>query len=177
MDARNPLRQQLRDHTASAHARLDQAFAGGFPDESSYRGYLRGMAVWLRDAAQVLGASHWLLARVRPALAADLGEAMPADAAAAPPALPRRLGWEYVLSGATLGARVLQRDASRLGHDAGSGGAFLHAYCDSGAWPRFLGELERMPLDPPDRGAACAGATEAFRAAERALLRASGACA
>lgn len=174
MDAPHPLRLQLRAHTASAHARLDQAFVGGLCNEAAYRDYLRGMADWLRDAARVLGGAHWLLARVRPALAQDLGDEPPDDDAGESPALPRRIGWDYVLGGATLGARVLQRDAGRLGHGPANGARFLQAYCSSDAWPRFLGEAEGLALDDAARHDACAGAMEAFRSAEHALMRARG---
>src|SRR5690606_19573775 len=104
----------LRARTAAAHARLDAGFTGGFRDARAYDAYLAGMARFLDHAIEVIGAEGWLL-DARAALAADLG--LPA-----PPPTPatgqddgaRLAGGRYVVAGATLGARVLLRQASAL---------------------------------------------------------------
>src|SRR5690606_30926539 len=108
------LHRLLRARTAAAHTRLDAGFAGGFRDALAYDAYLAGMARFLDHAIAVMGAEAWLL-EARAALAADLG--LPA-----PPPTPvpvqdddaRLVGWRYVVAGATLGARVLLRQASAL---------------------------------------------------------------
>ena len=127
------------------------------------------MARFLEAAAAVLGGSHALLARVHPALASDLGTPMPAFARGADPDLARRIGWDYVVSGSTLGAQVLLRQARSA--DAGAAHRFLAAFAGSDAWLRFLRGLQDVQLDGAGRDRACAAALEAFHCAEHAIAR------
>ena len=174
-----PLRQQLRQCTAAAHARLD-ASLDPWADADAYRAYLRGMQAFLADVAAVLGDAHWLLAPLREPLARDLGagsagadpRAQPAGHAAPEPDPARRAGWEYVACGATLGAQLLLRQGTRL-QSAGATLplAFLTAFAGSGAWSRFLPTLASIEHDPAARARACDAAVEAFESATHALRR------
>jgi heme oxygenase (biliverdin-IX-beta and delta-forming) len=176
------LHQRLRDATASAHARLDALASGGFAHEADYRAYLGGMHRFLatllpalRDAASAL---RWRLPDWSGLLARDLAHVGAATTPTATlPPLPRAsaLGALYVVEGASLGARVLLRQAHALGHDADGGAAFLHAHAgneDRRRWPRFLALLAEA--DGDDADAACASAVEAFGLAERSLRAARG---
>ena len=120
---------RLRTATRDDHRRLDAHFPDGLPDARAYRMYLRGMHRFVADMAAVLGpapeaGSEALLALcsgAHAALAADLWDLRVAPL---PPSssLPHvgtgaaRLGWEYVLAGSAMGARLLRAQAARLGH-------------------------------------------------------------
>lgn len=164
------LHRLLRARTAAAHARLDAGFAGGFRDALAYDAYLAGMARFLDHAIAVIGAEAWLL-EARAALASDLGLHAPLPPApTAEGDVARVAGWRYVVAGATLGARVLLRQASAL-----EGGAhldrtrFLSTFSSSDAWPRSLALLRDAGFDAQARARACEAALEAFAAAEAAF--------
>jgi len=167
-----PLHQLLREHTASAHARLDAGLGGGLHDADEYAAYLEGMSAFLDDALAVLGAEAWLV-DARRLIAGDLG--------VAPPVLPsppsnvddaRAAGWRYVVAGASMGARLLLRDARRLCATSPQRTAFLDAFAAGDAWPRCLALLRDTGFDAQARARACDAALEAFHAAEAALFRA-----
>jgi heme oxygenase len=162
-----PLHQALRHHTSAAHARLDAGLGEGLRTEADYSAYASGMGEFLASAAGVLGPSHALLARARAALAHAGGAAREAEAD-----LATRLGWEYVVTGATLGARVLLRQARERGFGQHLAGRFLAAFADGDDWPRFLRRLEAVQLDPDGRSRACDAALAAFHSAESALSHA-----
>ncbi len=164
-----PLHQLLRAHTAAAHARLDAGLGGGLRNPREYAAYLEGMAAFLDEALAVLGAEAWL-ADARRLLAGDIGRAPPAAPAAGACTDPARAaGWRYVVAGATMGARLLLRDAQRFAGGA-HGTAFLHAFAGGDAWPRCLAALRDARFDPPARARACDAALEAFHSAEAALI-------
>lgn len=165
-----PLHHQLRAHTAAAHARLDAGLGDGLRSDADYTAYARGMGEFLAAAAAVLGRTHALLARARGTLPAVVGEAGASRDDA--PDLATRLGWEYVVTGATLGARVLLRQARARGFGHHPAGLFLAAFADGDDWPRFLRRLEAVQLDPAGRARACDAALAAFHSAESALSHA-----
>ena len=180
------LHQQLRAHTAAAHARVDAGLGGGLRDVRAYRAYLAGMAEFLDAAIAAIGAEPWLTG-ARDRLAADL-EGIPQDprsvratdaatvrrADAATAGDPARVaGWRYVVAGSTLGARLLLRDACAIDDGAHRGRTtFLAAFSGGDAWPDCLAALRDAPFDDAARSRACDAALEAFHAAEAALERA-----
>lgn len=166
-----PLHQQLRHHTAAAHARLDAALGGALRTASDYVAYARGMAIFLARAATVLGSAHPLLARAHAALSLDIGAQVPGFAGDADPDsdIARRIGWEYVVTGSTLGAQLLLRDVRGREYGQEVGTRFLASYAASGAWLVFLRGLEEVRLDAAARVRACSAALDAFQCAEQAL--------
>jgi heme oxygenase (biliverdin-IX-beta and delta-forming) len=90
--------------------------------------------------------------------------------------LHRRIGWAYVLEGATLGGRVLYRSlAPRWSLDAAHGAAYLNGHGErTGAmWNGFVAQLDALPLDEEQREACVAGAQDAFARLE-AWFRSNG---
>jgi heme oxygenase len=83
-----------------------------------------------------------------------------------------RMGWEYVISGASVGARYLLRQVQALGYSADHGASFLAGHAGGDAWPRFLARLAQAELSPPQRQDICNAALAAFAAAELAFLAA-----
>lgn len=164
-----PLHLQLRASTATAHARLDAGFAGGFGDARGYAAYLGGMAAFLDAAIAAIGAEAWLV-EARGALARDLARPEPALPAATARDPARVAGWRYVVAGATLGARVLLRDARALDEHAST--AFLSTFSGGDAWPRCLVLLRDAGFDADARARACEAAQDAFDVAEAALHQA-----
>lgn len=168
----------LRQATAPYHARLDAVLGGGFATADDYAAYLNGMRGFLADAADALGEDAGLR-RLRALLAADCGVLgldgiEPAgEAVSAVQPGPARLGWEYVISGASLGARFLLRDARALGFAPGSGASFLAAHA-AGDWHGFLERLFDAALPASQLPQLCAGAIDAFVVAERRMRVACG---
>lgn len=170
-----PLHQQLRAHTAAAHARVDGGLADGLRSARDYTAYLEGMAEFIDAAIAVIGAEPWLV-EARHRIADDLGRAPSAPRRGAGDALadPARVaGWRYVVAGSTLGARVLLRDARAIEDGAHRGRlAFLSTFTGGDAWPSCLAALRDAGFDAATRARACDAALEAFHAAEAALSRA-----
>jgi heme oxygenase len=84
--------------------------------------------------------------------------------------VPGALGCMYVLEGATLGGRIIQRHlGERLAIDEHSGGAFFHGYGpETGAmWRSFVARLNRQP---PPFERVLAAAIETFGHFERWLI-------
>lgn len=165
-----PVHHQLRTHTAAAHARLDAALGGALCTGADYAAYVRGMATFLAGAATVLGGSHPLLTGSHAALSADIGAPLPDFAGEPDPDRARRIGWEYVVSGSTLGAQLLLRDVRRRGYHRDVDNCFLAGFGASDAWPGFLRGLQQVQLDGAARLRACSAALEAFHCAEQALI-------
>lgn len=167
----------LRQATAPYHARLDDILGGGFDDREHYAGYLRGMRGFLADADRAL-AGDPMTRRLRAWLDGDcralgLGPVEPASVpVAAVDTRAARLGWEYVIAGASLGARFLLRDAHRLGYAAGRGASFLAHHAAGEDWSQFLRRLAAETLAPAELPRLCAGAIDAFVAAERRMCAA-----
>jgi heme oxygenase len=177
------LRALLRAATAAAHARLDAGMAHGLANDRDYRSYLRGMHAFVAGTVPAVRAHaagwEWRLPDWQDLLARDLQHVDPgarplAVEAAATPCSDAALGALYVIEGSALGARLLLRDARRLGHTQTRGGAFLHEHgADAGAgrWAAFLRLLEDVGRNV-DRRATCAGAEDTFQLAERCFRRA-----
>lgn len=175
----------LRRATRDDHGRVDAHFPRGLPDAPTYRIYLRGMHRFVADMAAALRIApepgdEALLARcgaAHAALAADLSDvqADPVPPAGALPAVGKgatRLGWEYVLAGSAMGARILGRDAARLGHCAQGGARFLAVHAAAPGWPEVLGRIEATGGDPAGAAALHEGATAAFAFADQCFFRA-----
>ena len=171
---------QLRTATRDDHGRLDAHFPDGLPDARTYRMYLRGMHRFVADLGAALGAapeagSGSLLAQcaaAHAALAADLWDlrVVPLPPAPALPVVgtgPNRLGWEYVLAGSAMGARVLRTQAARLGHGERDGARFLARHAVAAEWPALLARIEQaIDARPDDAPAMHAGAAAAFKFAD-----------
>lgn len=168
----------LRLATADAHARIDAIVGGGVHSHVGYAAYLRGMQQLVAIALQSMPGhadlelhANRLEADVA-ALRMDALQPSPTDTGA-PLADPvARMGWEYVISGASVGARYLLRQVQALGYSADHGASFLAGHAGGDAWPRFLARLAQAELSPPQRQSLCSAALAAFAAAELAFLAA-----
>ena len=171
----------LRQATADAHARIDTIVGGGVHSHVGYAAYLRGMQRLVVVALQALP-GHRELELHAGRLACDLAalrvNALPltelTDTDAATPMVDpvARMGWEYVISGASVGARYLLRQVQALGYSADHGASFLAGHAGGDDWPRFLTRLAQAELSPPQRQSLCSAALAAFAAAEHAFLAA-----
>lgn len=175
-DAPHPVRIALREATANAHGRLDALLGHGLADAAAYAAYVRAMHRFVSDCETALSEqplrSLWL--------AQDL--VVLRQPPLPPQGVPRRigdrmqrLGWEYVLAGSSLGARLLQRDAARLGHDADNGARFLARHTEGGDWMQVLGRLDALSIHDARRMAALhRGGRDAFASADTSFRRALG---
>ncbi|MDO5506578.1 MAG: biliverdin-producing heme oxygenase [Pseudoxanthomonas suwonensis] len=169
-------RQQLRAATACEHERVDALFPGGLVDATAYRCYLQGMHRLCDDVAKgwlrIARAPEEPLHRVS-LLQADLARlALDALPAAAPLALDGELelaGAEYVIQGSRMGARLLSRQARRLGRDGpDNGAAFLtwHSRPEGQAtWEALLERIARLVRTNADEDRLMAAAVRTFSAA------------
>lgn len=171
-------RHLLRDRTSSAHAALDET-VGELASLAHYRRYLRGLHAFRLPAERLVSdglaadsgaglASGWqptAIAGMMLSDMADLGVSPVAPIRLAPPAgLSGLVGLVYVLEGSALGARLLRRQAERLGLGPDHGARHLAAQAESlDAWRGFLAALDSLP--DFDETAAIAGAEAAFAAA------------
>jgi heme oxygenase len=181
----------LRDHTARAHQQLEERLAvfGWLATRESYVAMLErlyGFYVRAEPALVVRGASISGLdleqRRKAPLLVADLTALgrTPRELRALPrmdrmPRLDepaRVLGVLYVIEGATLGGKLIEREvATRLGLDRATGTAFFGAYGADAAhqWQRFGGVVEREAPEL-DVAVICSAAAETFAALDRWLV-------
>lgn len=169
-------RDRLRAATADAHAQVDALAAPALRSTHGYAAYLRGMHRFLthgehalcndQSAAVVRARRQWIEGDL-----ATLGVApMPSGTPPAPlHSDADRLGWAYVIAGASLGAKVLLRGVAGLGVDRDRGARFLAGHADGDAWPTLLQRLEATPLSNDDHDRMCAAARAAFAAAADAL--------
>jgi heme oxygenase len=171
----------LRERTAGAHALLDQR-VGRLDSMDRYAGYLKGMLRFRAPVEEALSASpaaEWQPRLLAAAIRTDLD-----DLGLTAPPLPERhdlhlhstcpsglLGILYVLEGATLGARLLYRDARALGLSDAYGARHLALQAaDTGSWRAFLALLGRSPAFDLEPAAIAALAT--FALAHDALVAA-----
>ena len=168
----------LRLATADAHARIDAIVGGGVHSQVDYAAYLRGMQQLVATALQRMP-GHADLQLHAERLARDVSalqtEALEPSAFDAGPPLEDpvvRMGWEYVISGASVGARYLLRQVQALGYSADHGASFLAGHAGGDAWPRFLARLAQADFSPSQRHALCNAALAAFAAAELAFMAA-----
>jgi len=171
------LRATLRQSTSDAHSRVDALVGGGFADGAAYRHYLRGMHGFLAASRAALG-RHGALEALQAPLLDDMRML---DVRPVPDVVhngPRlddeaaRLGWTYVLAGASVGARALKRQAELLGYGGGSGADFLQRFARSPMWGDVLSGLDAATLDPEQTGRCRDAAIAAFATAEAAFRRA-----
>ena len=71
-----------------------------------------------------------------------------------------------------MGARLLRRDAQRLGFTAQRGARFLDRHAIDGEWPAVLQQLAEAAFPPAREALLVEGAHDAFAAAEAGLRRA-----
>ena len=164
-------RHRLRAATADAHGRVDALAADATRSAAGYAAYLRGMHRFLGAGEQALhgDASAAGIRARRLWLEVDLDALGLAPVAGGPVQSPlqadaERLGWAYVIAGASLGAKVLLRGAAALGYDRGHGARFLAGHADGDAWPTLLDRLEAAALSNDDQDRMCAAARAAFDA-------------
>lgn len=169
-------RHCLRAATADAHGQVDALAADATRSASGYAAYLRGMHRFLAAGEQALrgDASAAGIRARRQWLEIDLDALglapIPAGAVTAPlQADAERLGWAYVIAGASLGAKVLLRGAAALGFDRAHGARFLAGHAGGDAWPSLLQRLDATALSHDDQDRMCAAARAAFAAAADAL--------
>lgn len=172
----DPARDALRTATAAAHARLDAGLQHGIRSPRDYGAYLQGMHAFVAQCADALDAADGDVRGPLDDLRADLAgldlEPLPRRAGARVADPAEALGWRYVLNGASLGARVLLRDAAGLGYAASRGARFLAGHAGGDAWPRYLARLRAAAVPAADHPALCRGALAAFAVAESAMHRA-----
>ena len=149
----------LRAATAELHAELDTrvGHAGFFASRSAYGTYLQRLHLLHRMLAERVGAHEAdLVARYpvndRVAWLADdllsLGLApLPLEAAHGKRAFTVEgraglLGYLYVMLGASLGSRVLVREAEALLRPLDTGTTYLRNLAQWTGWPAFLDQLE-----------------------------------
>jgi heme oxygenase (biliverdin-IX-beta and delta-forming) len=168
-------RARLRQATADLHGRVDAMFPDGLDSLHAYRRYVLGMHRFTADyeiaTATQPRASSWLahdlVALSQPPLPAAGVRVSVADRA-------ERLGWDYVMAGSSLGARVLLREAGHLGFDAAHGAAFLARHAAGADWAVVQSRLAELDVDDARCMAlAEAGAREAFALVRTCLERGS----
>lgn len=166
-------RARLREATRDLHADVDALFPQGLHTAHAYRRYVLGMHRYAVDHEIATGA----LPRASSWLAHDLValSLLPLPAQGVRPPLIRQaecLGWDYVMAGSSMGARVLLRDAGRLGFDAHHGAAFLARHASGADWALVQSRLAELDVDDVRRMAAAeAGARAAFRLVRTCLER------
>lgn len=181
---------RLRTHTRSAHVRLEERL-GRFewlatPEtyacmlDRFYGFYVRAEPELARSTSEIAGL-ELTLRRKTPLLTADLMSlgrtlhqlrALPRIGTIGVGDPARALGALYVLEGATLGGKLIQREVGRrLGLGAASGTAFFGAYGSDAArqWRRFGAVLGRE-AEEHDLDAICDGASATFAALDRWLV-------
>lgn len=168
-------RLALRACTAATHSALD-ARVGRLDTIEGYGRYLLGMYGFRQPLETALAAialpgclAGWGSRPLAQAIRADLADLGHAAVAAPPAALPRMgdpsslLGVLYVLEGASLGARLLYRQARELGLTERRGARHLALQAQGAAcWRRFLALLEEAPAFDPAGAAEAALATFAL---------------
>lgn len=173
-------RFRLKEATAAAHGRVDDAFAGyDLSDGTGYGPFLEAQAaslIPLEAALTAAGADRlveqWAEHRRAPLLEADLaalGIALPAPLAPPPISDDAELaGALYVLEGSRLGGAVLAR---RVLPDLP--GTFLNACQAPGRWTRFAKSLDQLLDTPAKLEPAIATALAVFAMFEKAARQAA----
>lgn len=174
---------ELKSATAGHHARVEAAMPSldRLATPGGYAAALRALhafhaawepAIWRTPGVAEAGMGEDrrklpLLERDLRALGVAPCAARPAPAAVAGAA--EALGALYVLEGATLGGRVIQRRvAPALGVSPERGGAYFHGYGDATGerWKAFAGAVTRFAEDDGAAPRVVAGAVACFAALE-----------
>ncbi|MBB1061493.1 biliverdin-producing heme oxygenase [Marilutibacter spongiae] len=177
MTERPPLssaHELLRRTTSEAHSRVDALVGGGLASSEGYGIYLRGMHRFIQVSEARLAGHGVMLGVARDRLEQDLAALSfepirPAAPTSPEPDRVARLGWEYVVSGASVGARYLLRQAQQLGYSAEHGARFLAGHAGDPVWPRFLVRLASERFTPNELDTLRDAALDAFSAAESAF--------
>ncbi len=162
----------LREATGGAHAALE-ADVGGLASAAAYRRFVAGLYAGRAPVEAALATAAWPdeLGGWRPqAIAADLAADL-ADlgVAVSPPGEPFALGdtvsdllgAAYVLEGSQLGAKLVRKEAEKLGFSANFGARHLAAQTGtSGGWTRFMAVLDQA--DGYDPAIAASAANRVF---------------
>ncbi|SEQ02661.1 heme oxygenase [Devosia sp. YR412] len=143
------LRSALRARTTQSHEELDRA-VGHFADLATYGKFTRDTYLFRRavEASFVTAPAGWEIDPIAALTAQDLADLeldVPSSTDVAPaittPA--QRLGVAYVLEGSSLGARMLVREALKLGLREDFGARHLARQAgDHERWRRFMAELD-----------------------------------
>lgn len=173
-------RHALRTGTSQAHSELD-GMVGALSTRASYERYLGGIAAFRLPLEQAFETykwpadlGHWRPVGIAAELHADLDD-LALDPPPTPPVtLPRSFsgvaGVLYVIEGSALGARLLYKDAQKLGFSADHGARHLaRQSADLSQWRSLLDLIE--DADPFDLDAATEAAASTFQAAGRAFER------
>ncbi len=166
-------RHRLRARTAAVHARLDAQFPDGLTGPAVYAAYVVGMHRFASDYEAMAGhlprASMWLaqdLQHLQLTPLAPSGVCSPLACAT------ERLGWEYVMAGSSLGARLLGRQALALGYTGDAGACFLTRHAIGDEWGRVLARLAALPATDEARFESLVrGAADAFALAYHCIER------
>lgn len=151
------LRSALRARTAPRHDELDRA-VGHFANLASYGDFTRSTYRFRHavEAAMAAAPAGWEIDPIAALAAQDMVDLAlplpPVDTAAPAIATPaERLGVAYVLEGSSLGARMLVREAQRLGLSEDFGARHLARQAgDHERWRRFMAELETTTASPEE---------------------------
>lgn len=176
-------RHCLRLATSAAHAALERIL-GSNATLAAYTSYVRGLLAFRGPVEWRLASILWPkelgdwrptkigaelrhdLSDLRAAPLCDIEMDLASDAASI-------MGACYVLEGSSLGAKLLFKDARRLGLTAEHGARHLAAQISSaGRWRAFIDLLERGDFD---LGRMTVSANATFDAARRAMTRSASA--
>lgn len=161
------LRGALRARTAPAHEQLDHA-VGHFSDLATYGHFARNTYRFRHavEAAMLAAEPVWPIDPVAQLAAEDLADLRLSRPPTTPFPLPltseaAQLGVAYVLEGSGLGARLLVREAGKLGLTSAFGARHLaRQAADHDRWRRFVALLDST-----------SAATDAVIAAAEATFR------
>lgn len=145
------LRATLRESTREAHHKLDSSMEE-FVSIDAYRSFALG-SYWFRSCIEpaLAGVDFWDIEPLVNHLAADLAD-LEICTGTAPGIFPElgdassQLGALYVLEGSSVGARLLLRQAQKLG--LGETYGARHLACQTGdatRWRRFVLLLDNFP--------------------------------
>ena len=151
------LRSALRARTTPSHQELDSA-VGHFAGIPAYGIFTRDTYRFRRavEASLALAPAGWEIDPIASLAAQDLADLAlplpPADETAPTIATPaQRLGVAYVLEGSSLGARMLVREAHKLGLTDQHGARHLARQAgDHERWRHFMAELDATTAAPED---------------------------
>ncbi|WP_404334645.1 biliverdin-producing heme oxygenase [Sphingomonas sp. MMS12-HWE2-04] len=174
----SPTHKKLREGTATAHARVDAAFAGfDLTDRADYARFLMAHAelVWPLEAAlpgdRIV--EDWEARKRGDLLHEDLAFLRPAPHPAEAPAERWVLdsdaqvaGTLYVLEGSRLGGRFIARSLP-----SGFPRAYLDAHQGADKWQQLLQRIDAILQEPAALNSALASAHAAFAAFERSAAR------